>query len=834
MARLISRPCHANQQDGSLGFTVLNDNLACYPARPDKTNNKDSQMKRTLTALALIVAASASGAYWYIDSKQPQRGGELTLSGLQAPVTVDYDERGVPHIQAQHEADMYRALGYVHAQDRLFQMEILRRLARGELAEILGSKLVDTDRLFRTLGIREHADRYAAKLDMSAPASQALQAYLDGVNQYQANHPAPIEFDVLGIDKRPFTTADTLSVAGYMAYSFAAAFRTEPVLTHIRDQLGADYLKAFDLDWHPQGVVGQPLAAGDWQDLNAIAELSHAALLDAGLPQFEGSNAWAISGSRTASGKPLLAGDPHIRFAVPSVWYEANLSYPGFSLYGHHQALNPVASLGHNNAFAWSITMFQNDDLDLIAEKTNPDNPEQIWHRGQWVELQSREELISVKDAEPVRLTIRRSPNGPIINSALSETVGSTPIAMWWAFLETENPILDGFYQLNRAATLEQARVAAEHIEAPGLNVVWANATGDIGWWAAAKLPRRPAGVNPSFILDGSNGEAEKDGYYPFSANPQEENPERGYILSANYQPVSPTGMAIPGYYNLADRGQRLDERLRDNSVKWDVQNSQALQLEPGTGYPQRLLAPLAADLRAAATGAAEQAQVEQLLSWDGQHTLDSLAATLFNQLVYQLTREAMADELGDAFFTNLLQTRVLDGALPRLAADAISPWWDKRGSDAVESRAEIVKTAWQASLAHLRSTLGDDSQQWTWGSAHTLTHNHPLGQQKPLDKLFNVGPFAAPGGHETPNNLSQPIGPAPWPVVYGPSTRRLIDLADAGRALGINPVGQSGVLFDRHFNDQAATYMRGEYVPMHLDAEAIKANSRSQLRLVP
>ncbi|MBA4288157.1 MAG: penicillin acylase family protein [Pseudomonas sp.] len=791
-------------------------------------------MKRTLTALALIVAASASGAYWYIDSKQPQRAGELSLSGLQAPVTVDYDERGVPHIQAQHEADLYRALGYVHAQDRLFQMEILRRLARGELAEILGSKLVDTDRLFRTLGIREHADRYAAKLDMSAPASQALQAYLDGVNQYQANHPAPIEFDVLGIDKRPFTTADTLSVAGYMAYSFAAAFRTEPVLTHIRDQLGADYLKAFDLDWHPQGVVGQNLAAGDWQDLNAIAELSHAALLDAGLPQFEGSNAWAVSGSRTASGKPLLAGDPHIRFAVPSVWYEANLSYPGFSLYGHHQALNPVASLGHNNAFAWSITMFQNDDLDLIAEKTNPDNPNQVWHRGQWVELQSREELISVKDAEPVRLTIRRSPNGPIINSALGQTVGSTPIAMWWAFLETENPILDGFYQLNRAATLEQARVAAEHIEAPGLNVVWANATGDIGWWAAAKLPRRPAGVNPSFILDGSNGEAEKDGYYPFSANPQEENPERGYILSANYQPVSPTGMAIPGYYNLADRGQRLDERLRDNSMKWDVQNSQALQLEPGTGYPQRLLAPLAADLRAAATGAAEQAQVEQLLSWDGQHTLDSLAATLFNQLVYQLTREAMADELGDAFFTNLLQTRVLDGALPRLAADASSPWWDNRGSEAVESRADIVKAAWQASLAHLRSTLGDDSQQWIWGSAHTLTHNHPLGQQKPLDTLFNVGPFAAPGGHETPNNLSQPIGPAPWPVVYGPSTRRLIDLADAGRALGINPVGQSGVLFDRHFNDQAATYMRGEYVPMHLDADAIKANSRSQLRLVP
>jgi penicillin amidase len=800
----------------------------------DKTYNKENSMKRTLTALAVIVAATAAGAYWYIDSKQPQRAGELQLSALQAPVTVDYDERGVPHIQAQNEADMYRALGYVHAQDRLFQMEILRRLARGELAEVLGSKLVDTDRLFRTLGIREHADRYAAQLDMSLASSKALVAYLDGINQYQANHPVPIEFDVLGIKKRPFNVADTLSVAGYMAYSFAAAFRTEPVLTHIRDQLGSDYLKAFDLDWHPQGVVGQNLAAGDWQDLNAIADLSLSALANAGLPQFEGSNAWAVSGSRTASGKPLLAGDPHIRFAVPSVWYEANLSYPGFSLYGHHQALNPVASLGHNREFAWSITMFQNDDLDLIAEKTNPDNPNQIWHRGQWVELQSREELISVKDAEPVSLTIRRSPNGPIINSALGDSVGSTPIAMWWAFLETANPILDGFYQLNRAGSLDKARAAAEHIEAPGLNVVWANASGDIGWWAAAKLPRRPAGVNPSFILDGANGEAEKDGYYPFSDNPQEENPERGYILSANYQTVSPNGIEIPGYYNLADRGQRLDDRLSDNSVKWDLNNSQALQLEPGTGYPQRLLAPLADDLRAAAGDDAEKALIEQLLSWDGQHTLNTTTAAVFNQLVYQLAREAMADELGEAFFANLLQTRVLDSALPRLAADANSPWWDKRGSDAVESRADTVKTALQASLAHLRSTLGDVPAQWAWGSAHTLTHSHPLGQQKPLDKLFNVGSFAAPGGHETPNNLSQPVGPAPWSVVYGPSTRRLVDMADAGSALGINPVGQSGVLFDSHYKDQAERYMRGEYVPMHLDAEAIKANSRSQLILRP
>ncbi|UVE18028.1 penicillin acylase family protein [Pseudomonas sp. LS44] len=792
-------------------------------------------MKRSLTVLAIAVAAVAAGATWYVHSKQPQRSGELAIAHLQAPVSVRYDERGVPHIQAQNEADMYRALGYVQAQDRLFQMEMLRRLARGELAEVLGAKLVDTDRLFRTLGIREHADRFAKTLDAQSPALQALQAYLDGINQYQDSRPAPVEFDLLGIHKRPFTVEDTVSVAGYMAYSFAAAFRTEPVLTYIRDQLGADYLKDFDLDWHPDGVIGAPtLAAGDWQDLNTLASLSQRALVDAGLPQFEGSNAWAVAGSHTKSGKPLLAGDPHIRFAVPAVWYEAQLSAPGFEVYGHHQALNPYASLGHNPQFAWSLTMFQNDDLDLIAEKVNPDNPNQVSINGQWVDLQSREETIQVKDGEPVKLTLRRSPHGPIINDALGASAGKTPIAMWWAFLETENPILDAFYQLNRADTLSKARDATAKIHAPGLNIVWANAAGDIGWWAAAKLPQRPAGVNPSFILDGSSHEADKPGFLPFSANPQEENPARGYIVSANYQPLSPTGVAIPGYYNLADRGQRLNERLAQRDVKWDLQNSQALQLETATGYPQRLLQPLLADLRAAAADDAERALVEQLAGWDGDHQLDSRAATLFNQLTFQLAYAATHDELGDQFFDNLLYTRVLDTLLPRLAANPASPWWDERSTPTKEGRAETVKKAWQSSLAHLRSTLDNDPAQWQWSSAHSLTHGHPLGQQKPLDKLFNVGPFAAPGGHEVPNNLSHRVGPAPWQVVYGPSTRRLIDLADATHSLGINPVGQSGVPFDAHYQDQAEAYIQGQYLPQHYSEEDVKANTKATLHLVP
>ena len=672
-------------------------------------------MKRSLTVVAVLILALLAGLAGYLYSKQPTRQGQVELNGLQGSVTVRYDERGVPHIRAENEADLYRALGYVHAQDRLFQMEVLRRLSRGELAEVLGPKLVDTDKLFRSLRIRERADSYIAGLDHQSPAWKALEAYLDGINQYQDSHASPIEFDVLGIRKRPFTAEDTVSVAGFMAYSFAMAFRTEPLLTYIRDELGNDYLKVFDLDWQPKGVLAKgktppsaPLATVDWQGLGRIARLSLQALEEAGLPQFEGSNAWVVSGSRTKSGRALLAGDPHIRYSLPSVWYEAQLSAPGFELYGHHQALVPFAFLGHNLDFGWSLTMFQNDDLDLIAEKVNPENPNQVWFHDKWVDLITSEQQIAVKGQAPVTLTLRQSPHGPIINDMLGTTVGKAPIAMWWGFLETPNPILDGFYQLNRADTLAKVRAAAAKVHAPGLNIVWANAKGDIGWWAAALLPKRPAGAKPAFILDGSTSLADKEGFYPFSANPQEENPARGYIVSANFQPVSPTGMEIPGYYNLADRGQQLDRQLSDKSQKWDLENTQKLQLGTTTAYGPRLLAPLLPVLREVVSDPEELKLVEQLAKWQGDYPLESTSATLFNQFLFNLADATFHEKLGDAYFDALIQARVVDAALPRLAADPDSPWWDNRTTPQRESRADTVKLAWRVSIAvsytHLRA----------------------------------------------------------------------------------------------------------------------------------
>lgn len=795
-------------------------------------------MKRFLIFCAVVLGCVGLAATWYIQQKLPQRSGTLHLSELSAAVDVHYDERGVPHIQAENELDAYRALGYVHAQDRLFQMEIMRRLARGELSEILGASTVPLDRLFRTLRLHQHAQQYVQKLDVNSPAVLALQAYLDGINQFQAQGATPVEFDLLGINPRPYTMEDTVSIAGYLAYSFAAAFRTEPTLSYIRQELGEDYLAIFDLETPSTGALPQAtqlaLSNADWTHLHSLAQLSQQALFDAGLPQFEGSNAWALSGTKTASGKPLLAGDPHINFSVPAVWYEAHLQAPGFELYGHFQALNPFALLGHNHDFGWSITMFQNDDLDFIALKSNPENPQQVWHNGQWQTMDSQTQWIAIKDQEPEQLIMYQSAYGPVINHILTDQSSDTPIAMWWAFLETENPILDAFYQLNRADTLDKARQAASKIHSPGLNVVWANAQGDIAWWAAAKMPIRDKSAQPSFILDSQSAASKKHGFYPFSSNPQEENPARGYIVSANFLPASPKKVPLPGYYNLADRGAQLIDQLSQPETKWDMQSSQAVQQGNRTGYAQRLLTPLLDDLQAIARGGDEKKLIQQLGEWQGDYPIDSYLPSVFTEFTYQLLQAAMLDELGENIFKNLLNTRIIDSALPLLAADANSPWWHNHNKGEKQTRQQVVAQAWRATLLHLRITFGSEPKDWLWGKAHTLTHKHPLGHQSPLDSLLNIGSFAAPGGHEMPNNFSSGYGSAPWAVEYGPSTRRIIDFAAPEQARGINPVGQSGVRFDSHYSDQAKAYIQGEYFQQHLAKKDIKQHTQSTLRLLP
>lgn len=790
-----------------------------------------------LVGFILLLCACVLG--WYLYTKQPVRNGFLPLKSLQAKVEVDFDNRGVPHIRAHSELDMYRVLGYVHAQDRLFQMEMLRRLARGELAEILGSELLPSDKLFRTLGLRQRAEQFVQQADRSSPAFQALLAYVDGINHGIVNNPAPLEFDVLDIPKRAFSAQDCFAVMGYLAYASASALKTEPVLTFIRDKLGPAYLDIFNLKWQPLNVLeDDSLAQLDWGALAQLAQTSHAPLQQAGLPLIEGSNALVFSGNLTASRKPILAGDPHHSYTAPGIWYEAHLSHSRFHLYGFFQALNPMALLGHNYDFGWTTTLLHNDDMDLVAETVNPQNRNQTWYQGQWVNLQSRVETIAVKNDEPVRITVRSTPHGPIVTDIFAKDLEGvhdrTPVALWWVFLQSENPILQGLYELNRADTLQKARNAASKIDAPGMNILWANEQGDIGWWAAGKMVQRPPGVQPSFILNAAKGEAEKPGYYYFGFNPQEENPLRGYILSANQQPHPPSGVPVPGYYSPPYRARALQSLIQKTEQPWTMATVQALQLHNKSVFAPRIMRPLLQHLRAVVTDPQDAAFLELFEKWEGDFSTDMVQPTLHSQLMYELAYAAFADELGETQFDNLLHTRLLESALLQLVENPQSPWWDDVTTSTTEKHLDTVRIAWSRSMAHLQELHGTSLLDWRWGKNLSLTHNHILSNQKYWGRLLDVGPFSVAGGRETPLQMAYTLGKAPWKVALGPSSRRIVDFDDAGKAIGIQSLGQSGVPFNRHYQDQAAMLAKSIYAPLLLDDADIKQNTRSNLVFLP
>ncbi|WP_067514706.1 penicillin acylase family protein [Endozoicomonas ascidiicola] len=771
-----------------------------------------SSIKKLLAVLVLVLITAV---VWITQFQyQTQRDGELSLDGLVDSVTVQYNEFGVPRIEAKSEADLYFALGYVHAQDRLFQMELMRRLAQGQLAEMFGEKLVDTDRLFRTVGIHRHAKQYVADIDKSSDSWRALEQYVAGVNAFQDQGNLPVEFDVLGLTPRPFKPEDSISVSGYLAYSFAVGFRTEPVMTFIADQLGEEYLAIFDLDM-PAGSANHQLNSATYESL---AKLGIASILDQELGQLEGSNAWAISGSQTKNGKPILASDPHISFSAPGVWYEAHLVSGDYEFYGFHQALVPVALMGHNRRFGWGVTMFQNDDMDFYLEQVNPQNVNQVKREKVYEDLALINETIQVKDSSPVDITVRTSSIGPIINDVYKGFDNAQPVSLWWAFLKTPNPLMNAFYELSRAESVEAFGEALKQVHAPGLNFVYADTDDNIAWWSAGLVPVRPDHVAPWKIMDGSSNQDLPTGFYDFSYNPHKLNPPEGFIVSANQRPDAYEGVMVPGYYNLPARAELLIDDIAGQGMT-NLENEKSNQLNIRSEYAADALSIMLAELDPAQKQRLSPELLDALGTWQGAFTLDSVAATLFTEWQFALFEQTFADELGVELFKLFIRTRRSDHGFYQLIGLSENPWWSNQGK--AQSRKEVVNQAFDIAMSRLTENLGVDSYGWQWSEVHLFEQKHPLGSVQPLNHLFNLGPVAVDGSHAVPNNLSQKLSTGMQWVTSGPSTRRLLDFSAPQKSLSILPGGQSGNPFDHHYDDQAATYVRGEYREVDLDAEA-------------
>ncbi|MCF6352616.1 MAG: penicillin acylase family protein [Cyclobacteriaceae bacterium] len=790
-------------------------------------------MKKVLKILAAIILILAVSVYFFLQHSKPTYSGELTIEGLKDKVEVKYDTYGIPHIYATNETDAYMALGYVHAQERLFQMEMIRRVATGTLSEILGSDLLDVDKLFRTLGIGEKSKEFAKQFNASSNGYKpAVEAYFKGINSFIKNGATPIEFTIIGITKREFSVEDAYSAAGYMSLGFAEGFKVDPILAQLVAQHGTEYLKDLALTSPSNSTLIYNYAKTDSSKLTSLAQI----IEKIPIPLIVGSNSWVIGSNRTKSGKPVFENDTHIGYSQPSVWFEAHLEYPGMSHYGHYLAGVPFSLLGHNKLAAIGLTMFENDDVDFYREKANPDNKNQVWSNNQWVELTERVEVIKIKEEDSDTIIIRTSAHGPIVNDIFfKQYKNKAPVAVWWSYLHFSKDLMDALYQLNHITSLADARKGASMIESPGLNVMYADTIGNIAWWACAKLPIRPQHINAKLVLDGSTGNDDILGYYNFTKNPQAENPPWGYVYSANNQPDSVDGVLYAGYYYPRDRSGRIVELIKAKPSNWTAEDSKQMAANV-TSKVQVEIAQVVVQLIEESKVGIPTEVLALLKNWDGDHQVNQAAPSIHNTILAWLYYYTLNDELGNKNLKTISGTSILKTSFFTILKNEHSVWWNDVTTPDKETRNDIIKKTVTSALKTLENNFNSTNpNDWEWGEIHTITHNHPLGKVEALKKYFSVGSIAIKGGNEVINNQMFALDTTGiFPVIAGPAVRTVIDLSNMNGAVSINPTGQSGNFLSKHYDDQAQMFANVEFRPQLMDSLDIVNDTQSVLMLSP
>lgn len=793
-------------------------------------------LKRTILVLLILVGLAVVSGYLYLRSTSPVYEGTFTLSGLKKEVEVYFDKYGIPHIYANNEEDAYFTLGYVHARERLFQMEMSRRAAAGRLSEVLGKDLIPVDKLFRTLGINQFAEDHAARFlsaDTAAFQRTAL-AYQKGVNEFVRNGDTPIEFTLIGIPKTEFVPADIYRVLGIMAFGFAEGVQVDPLLEQIKTEWGDAYLKDLAVQTPTGSTLIKSFHGKENVATRPLLAAVNQALTKLPIPLWVGSNGWVIEGSRTMSGEPILENDTHMGYSQPAVWYEAHLEYPGYRFYGHHAAGVPFGFLGLNGFCGWGLTMFENDDTDFFREELNPQDANQVKFGEAWEDLAVRNEVIKVKGEEHVVLEVKVSRHGPLVNAIYEEAIqSSAPVAFWWELHHQTNYALQSVYEMSHATGFNQFQRAVSRLTSPGLNVMYGDTEGAIAWWAAARLPIRPPHVNSKFFLDGASGKDEHLGYYDFSKNPQAYNPPWGFVYSANNQPDTVDGVLYPGYYYPRSRAGRIVELLSEDK-RWTIDEVRKVNTDV-TSAMHADIAHQLADILAGANNERFTGFVDALRGWGGAHNPKDIEPSIYYNLLSQTIYLAMIDELGGAAYDAFNSTSLSRNSWELLVRSDQSPWWDDvRTQDNKETRQDIVVKAADRSLELLKLRAGATQEEWLWEKIHLVKHPHPLGKVAFLDKYFSVGPFGAPGGTEVINNLHFDLDTTGIFLANGgPSLRKITDFGDIENGVTVSPSGQSGNFMSPHYKNQSEMYVNGEVRKMLMNRDAIVKES-TQLLLKP
>lgn len=759
---------------------------------------------RTVLAVAIVLAVVVAGAYFHMRSSLPDYDADQTVAGLKQPVQIIRDRNAVPHIFATSLEDALFGLGYVHAQDRLWQMEVTRRLASGRLSELmpaslagisLGTPFLPVDRAMRTLGVRNRAEQSYTVLSEGMKAN--LAAYAAGVNAWlQTNKAAlPPEFVLLQHRPEPWQPADSLLWGKLMALSLDGNWRREILRARLYKALperASDLFPEYPADAHTTlGAAQQALRELPLERLFAFSGIP-------GIAKTMASNEWVVAGALTQSGAPLLANDPHLGFEAPSTWYLARLVGPGFDIRGATSPGSPGIILGHNGRIGWGLTTTNLDSQDLFVEKLDPTNPDRYVTPDGVAPFRIREEIIRVRNGAEVRLRVRETRHGPVVSDLVGGRAGpggsgdivesGHVLALQAVALDAADTTAEAIAGINLARNWDDFQAALRRYVGPMQNMVYADIDGNIGFTAPGRIPVRRGG-NGSLPVPGWSGEYDWSGTVPFEQLPRAFNPAAGRIVNANAR------VGAPDYPHFITRDwaepyrqQRADgliARGRQHTVS-DMVSIQADALSPDFYDMMPLL------LSAKPTHPKAAEAIERLLLWDGRMLRDRPEPLIYTAWLRALHRALYADELGEVLFADAVsdEVKVLRNILQNAPA-----WCDDKRTAEVETCEEIIGKALGMALDELTDRYGKSLDAWRWGEAHPALFRHRLFDAIAPLRFIGNRAIASDGGFHTLNRAatSPSFARAPYAAIHGATLRMVLDFADLDRSRFVTPLGQSG-----------------------------------------
>ncbi len=816
-------------------------------------------LKLLIFFVILILGFAGLAFYWTFYKPLPDYEATISSGQLNTTVDVHWDEYGVPHIYSNDEEDLYFTLGYVHAQDRLWQMNLTQLAAQGRLAEFFGADLVELDKYQRTLGFWKISEQIVEN-ELDEKELKVLNAYSNGVNHFieSNSNKLPVEFALTGIQPLKWNPTRSIAITRLMAWELNMSWWTEVMYGYLKDTLPAEQFEQLQLRF-PEDA---PTTLNNSQTIRLNASLMPMLQQEVNkrkLLQMQGthvgSNAWVVDGSKTNSGYPLLAGDPHLGLNMPGHWYEVHLNLLGKNVSGATLAGVPGIVIGQNDEMAWSLTNIMADDTDFFLEQIDPND------RGRYVAdslsdstaaylpFSKTREVIKVKDADDVSLEIRYTKHGPVISDIFPEVqlTQDKLISMQWTGHELSNEFRT-LYKINWADTFQDFKDALPHFNVPGQNFMYGDRQGNIAMFSVAKLPIRSG--EKITLRRGWNPEDDWKGYIPFDEMPKIINPENGWIANANNKLTTENyNHYIATFWEPPSRIERIVEILESNEIV-TAELFEDLQNDNFSKHAERLTPKILDVIRDQNVYNFDNA-VSYLENWDYKYTTNATAASIFDVFFLNFTRNTLNDEFGEAAYSNFLHhenipVRTMDALLMDSTEQdsGYASLFDDINTDEIETKSDIILKSMQDAILFLSDSLGQQSEDWRWEQLHTLRLRPPFFAQaaddpsassmiKLIEKnLLSKGPYQV-DGHGMSVDNAQYNWQKPYEMVLGPSIRRIVDLSDLSSVQSILPTGQSGSPFSDHFGDQTEMWLNGQYRQLFQDSTLFQQSEVRTMKFV-